>query len=143
MTAKIGVFADICGVRRTRSRRKLLFSRSYSPEEDGVRDLPAQDVDVLLADAQLAALAQALEGNRRPRRPGDHDVLAQPVLVLADALLQRLPERDEQGHGHGPPRDAEEGQQRPHFLMADVLQHLPQERERGHDGSQISGEDRG
>ena len=33
MRAKIGVLADICGVRRTRSRRKLLFSRSYSPEK--------------------------------------------------------------------------------------------------------------
>ena len=33
MTAKIGVLADIWGVSRTRSRRKLLFSRSYSPEK--------------------------------------------------------------------------------------------------------------
>ncbi len=33
MTAKIGVLADIWGVSRTRSRRKLFFSRSYSPEK--------------------------------------------------------------------------------------------------------------
>ena len=33
ITAKIGLLADISGVSRTRSRRKLLFSRSYSPEK--------------------------------------------------------------------------------------------------------------
>ena len=33
MTAKIGLLADISGVSRTRSRRKVLLSRLYSPEK--------------------------------------------------------------------------------------------------------------
>ena len=132
MAAKIGLLAEISGVRRTRSRRKALLSRSYSPEKMASGISRRSAVDVVLGDPDAAALAQALVGDRGAGRPGDHDVLAQPVLVLHDPLLQAFPEGHEQRDRHRAPGDPEEGQERPHLLVADVLQHLPEEGEGGH-----------
>src|SRR6266481_4912676 len=104
------------------------------PGEGGLGDLPAQHLDVLLGEADPPSLAQTLVGDRGPRGPGDHDVLAEPCLVLADALLQPLAEGHEQGDGDGSPGDAEQGEERPHLLVADVLEHLAQERQGSHEG---------
>ena len=51
ITAKIGLLADMSGVRRTRSRRKLALVALVFAGEGGLRDLAPQGLHVLLADA--------------------------------------------------------------------------------------------
>ena len=145
MTAKIGLLAEISGVRRTRSRRKALLSRSYSPEKLGLRDLAAQGLDVVLADADAAALAQALARAarcaraRRSRcsRPGragsSRCASAAPSPKATSSATETVPQVM--------PNRVRSGAQ---LLVADVLQHLREEGEGGHGlafypGSKVKG----
>src|SRR6185503_12660359 len=100
--------------------------------ELGLGDLAAQGLDVLLVHPDAPALAQPFEGKGGARGPGDHDVLAQAVLVLLDPLLQALAERDEQSDRDRAPGDPEQREERPHLLVPDVLEDLLEEGEIAH-----------
>ena len=124
MAAKIGLLAEISGVRRTLLPTKSARAALELARELGLGDLPAQGLDVLVGDADAAALAQPLPGQGGAGGKADDDVLAQAVLALHDVLLQPLPEGHQQRHGYRAPGDAEQGEGGAQLLVAHVLQEL-------------------
>jgi hypothetical protein len=93
---------------------------------DDAGGLPADRVDVLLAQADAPPTPEPFEGDGGQAGPRDRDPIPQARGVLDDLLVEPLPEGSEQRHGDGAPDNPEDRQRRPQLLTPHVAEQLAQ-----------------
>src|SRR5207245_9881497 len=91
---------------------------------DDTGSIPADRVDVLLAQANASPAPEPFVGTRRQTGPGDRDPIPKARGVPDDLFVEPLPEGPEQRHGDGAPDDPENRQRCPQFLAPHVAEHL-------------------